>query len=169
MRTRHLLTTALFGLMAALTVSASAQNVVSYAFGEGDLRNAEGQAARTKFSVRKLNDNLAEGALRFGTRIEGHGTVAIFTDKLPRLDVQLGEARFGGPSLLEFTNLVGETKRFEGRVHVNVADNKVLWINGQWRMVDLYEIRFEFAGSDRTFSYRGLGERTLLEVGKRLV
>lgn len=150
----------------ALAGIAGAQiQIVSSTYGEGTLKNREGAEAGFAFRVRKLNEDPAEGRLRFSTHIPG-GQIAIGAEELRRLNVRHNEAWFGGHAVFEFTNLSGESHRYEGVVLVHVRDNVVVEENHIRRIVDLMEIHFDFDNSDRVFNFSGWADRASIVVEK---
>lgn len=165
MRIRTLIVTATTSVVALLATGALAQTSIHQAAGgEGIARDRDGKEAKFAFQVGKVGDNPAEGWLRFGTRAEG-GEVVILTDRLPRLAVRHNEARFGGPAVLRFTNAHGIESRHLGALSVVVVDNVAVMVGDQYRIVDVIDVTFDVADSDRTFHYRGLAERSSLRVG----
>lgn len=155
------------GLFISAAVFAAAQAGIAGALGAGEVTNADG--AKAGFAVNFMKRTMADGSVRvggnamFGQRVEGSRPTEV---KMLRADVVNvdgtachAEGRGG------FSGVVnGERVRKEGRVIVDVVDNKRPRAEGT---PDTYAVSFASTDGTLNFSFSGNVTRGDIKVGTR--
>jgi hypothetical protein len=151
--------------LATLVLAQNGPRPVIVTEGRGVAESADNRKAEFSFRAAKFvreGNVRVEGRLEFGqAKGEKARRVGITMQGVRELGAKERNAEFAGPGVLTALNNAGKLERIEGRVVVNVQDNKKPEGTGD---ADKIRIRFKAAKSDLVFEFGGTVKRGDISV-----
>lgn len=162
-------------ILAAMTIAAmsfaqsTAPDRLAMTHGDGVAQSADGRVAKVNFEAVKVKANGAEvvrGNLKFQQVANSAGRlVHVGIKMVSALGVTDNKAEFAGAGVLE-TQREGRAVRLEGKVVVNVIDNRKP-TDAATAQKDGFRLRFKANNSDVTFEFTGVIREGDLVVWKK--